>query len=223
MPPSPVREILIATSNPGKHREIVAVLSGAQADGTRLPAVRWRSLDDLGLDVPEPVEDGATFADNAAIKARYYARASGLWTLADDSGLEVDALGGLPGVHSARYAGLPPGAGRAAADEANNAKLIERLAGVPEADRTARFRCALALADGERVLARFDGAIEGYIIDLPRGRGGFGYDPHFRVPSLGRTTAELSPEEKNRISHRGKALRGFCGELRNLMAQRRLR
>ena len=196
------RQILIATGNPGKFREISAVLSEAWGAGGA-PLVQWRSLGDLTVQVPEPVEDEETFAGNAALKARYYSRASGLWTLADDSGLEVDALGGRPGVYSARYGGSPAGSPRDVVTRANNLKLIGALAGVPRKKRAARFRCALALADGDRILATAEGAVEGQIIDEPRGSNGFGYDPHFFIPDLGKTMAELEPQHKNRISHRG--------------------
>ncbi|MFH1418134.1 MAG: RdgB/HAM1 family non-canonical purine NTP pyrophosphatase [Planctomycetota bacterium] len=199
------RKILLATGNPGKFREISAVLSEL-VDGIDLPPIHWISLEDLPTQVPEPVEDQETFAANAALKACYYSHATGLWTLADDSGLEVDALGGAPGVRSARYSGLPPGAPREEVTRANNAKLIAALAGVGPDRRSARFRCCLALASGDRILATAEGTVEGRIIDEPRGAGGFGYDPHFLLPDLGKTTAELPPEEKNRISHRGKAL-----------------
>jgi len=202
------RKILIATGNPGKFREISAVLS-EPAVGIDIPPIRWVSLDELPTQVPEPVEDKETFAANAALKACYYSHATGLWTLADDSGLEVDALDGAPGVHSARYSGLQPGTPREEVTPANNAKLIAALAGVCPDRRSARFRCCLALASGDRILATADGTIEGRIIDEPRGAGGFGYDPHFLLPELGKTTAELPPEEKNRISHRGKALQRF--------------
>lgn len=215
-------EILIATSNPGKFREIVAVLEGeeggpdeARDSGRR---IRWRCLAQLPAAIPEPIEDGATFAENAAKKAIHYSTASGLITLADDSGLEVDALDGAPGVRSARYAGLAPDAPREQSDRANNAKLIAALADVPPERRTARFRCALALAQGDRVLATAEGVIEGVIIDVPRGSNGFGYDPHFRVPSIVKTTAELAPDEKNRISHRGQALRAMAEKLKALPA-----
>ncbi len=188
------RRVLIATTNPGKRREIEAVMAG-------LP-VEWVALSDLPS-IAEPVEDGETFADNARLKARYYAEALEIWTLADDSGLEVDALGGDPGVRSARYAGEP------CDDAVNNAKMVRELAGVPMANRTARFRCAIALAAPDGVLAEAEGKIEGVIIDERRGENGFGYDPHFLVPSLGKTTAEIPPEHKNRISHRGNALRAI--------------
>lgn len=209
-------EILIATGNPGKFREIAAVLAKA-GDAASLP-IRWRSLGDLPHRVPEPHEDQDTFAANAALKARYYSRAAGLWTLADDSGLEVDALGGEPGVRSARYGGAPPGSSRDIVTRANNLKLIAALAGFPESARTARFRCALALADGDRILATAEGAIEGRIIDQPRGTNGFGYDPHFFIPDLGRTMAELDPSHKNRISHRGQALLSMQAKLLQVLA-----
>ncbi len=209
--PSSIRAIVVATANPGKFREIVAVLSGGESGR---PPVRWLSLGELDRAIPEPVEDGATFAENAALKARYYSRSSGFWALADDSGLEVDALGGEPGVRSARFAGAPTEWGRDRVDQANNEKLMALLVKIPPAERTARFRCAIALADGDRILATSEGKIEGRIIDRPRGTGGFGYDPYFLVPSLDTTTAELPADEKNRISHRGQALRRFCENLR---------
>jgi len=195
--------ILIATTNEGKLREVQAVLAG-------LPA-RFVGLSGFP-DVPQPVEDADTFEGNARSKALYYAAKTGVWALADDSGLEVDALGGAPGVYSARYAGEDAG------DAANNAKLIEALRGIPSAQRTARFRCVVALARGEEVCAIGRGAIEGVIIDEPRGANGFGYDPHFLVPSLGKTTAELPPEHKNRISHRGRALADLMPQLEGLLA-----
>ena len=207
-----MREILIATGNPAKRQEIAAVL-GEGAAGV----IRWLGLSDLPAAIPEPVEDGNTFLDNAILKAQHYARAAGRWALADDSGLEVDALGGAPGVHSARYAGID--GGRATVDPANNRKLIEMLRGVPQPRRTARFRCVLALSDGDKILATADGVIEGQIIDMPRGAGGFGYDPHFLVPELGVTTAELPAIEKNRISHRGRALQALRPQIERLIAE----
>ncbi|HOA71897.1 MAG TPA: RdgB/HAM1 family non-canonical purine NTP pyrophosphatase [Phycisphaerae bacterium] len=197
-----MREILLATGNPGKAKEMREILAGD--DDT----VVWRHLKEFAdRRWPEPVEDGETFMANAELKARYYARLSGLWTIADDSGLVVDALGGEPGVRSARYAGEPK------SDAANNALLVRKLAGVPDEKRTARFCCAVALSDGERVLARAQGVVEGRIIDQPRGTNGFGYDPHFWVPEFGMTTAEMAPEQKHAISHRGQALRLLRDEL----------
>jgi XTP/dITP diphosphohydrolase len=190
--------LLIATSNTGKLREIQAVFAGLPLDFENL--CRYP-------DLPAAVEDADTFMANAEKKALYYATHTGLPALADDSGLEVDCLGGRPGVHSARFAG------HHGEDQANNDKLIELLREVPLEERIARFRCAIVVADRSAVLARAEGAIEGLIIDEPRGENGFGYDPHFLVPNLGKTTAELAPEHKNRISHRGQALRSILEAL----------
>jgi XTP/dITP diphosphohydrolase len=175
---------------------------------------------DLGLDVvsvaelagiADVVEDGETFGANATKKAIEVSRATGLPALADDSGLEVDALGGEPGVYSARYAGMHGD------DEANNRKLNERLAGVPPERRGGRFRCVLALADvagalGDRVIT-VEGACEGRILDAPRGKGGFGYDPLFFAPELGMTFAEAGIGPKSGLSHRARAMRALRPEL----------
>lgn len=208
--------ILIASGNPAKVREIIAILAEAWPDVASAP--EWLSLSDLPSPPPEPDEHGPTFAAIAREKAGYYSLTTGLWTLADDSGLEVDALGGEPGVFSARYAGVNHLGDRRAADAANNARLIERLRDVPPDRRTARFRCAAALADGWRILLEADGTVEGRIIDQPRGSGGFGYDPHFWLDERGCTTAELPAAEKNRISHRGRAFRALAADLRRLLA-----
>jgi XTP/dITP diphosphohydrolase len=214
-----VREILLATGNPGKAKEMREILEGADAGGS----VRWRELKEFeAAGWPEPVEDGATFLANAELKARHYARLSGLWTIADDSGLVVDALGGEPGVRSARYAGEPK------SDAANNVLLIRRLTGVPAERRTARFCCAVVLAgvpeNGGKakegaisVLASAEGAVEGRIIDDARGSNGFGYDPHFLVPAAGTTTAEMAPDAKHAISHRGQALRRLREQVARLL------
>jgi XTP/dITP diphosphohydrolase len=191
------RPLVFATRNRGKLVELRELL----------PGIEVRSLDELG-DVPEVVEDQDTFAGNAAKKAREVA---GLPALADDSGLEVDALGGAPGVWSARYAGEGQG------DAANNAKLLAALAGVPPERRTARFRAVLALADprgplGDRVLTA-DGTCEGVILDAPRGTGGFGYDPLFFAPELGRTFAEAGVGSKSELSHRARAMRAMRPQL----------
>lgn len=193
-----MRDILLATGNPGKAREMSEILSAADAEVFR--QVRWRHLREF-TGWPEAVEDADTFLANAEIKARHYSRLGRIWTIADDSGLEVDALGGEPGVRSARYAGEPK------SDKANNALLIQRLAGVPDNRRTARFRCAVVLADGDRILASAQGAVEGRIVDAPRGSNGFGYDPHFWVNSAGMTAAEMPSDQKHAVSHRGQALR----------------
>ena len=205
-----MRSIILATRNPGKCREIAQVLSD-------LP-VAVEGLDRFP-DVDEPAETGATFAANARDKANYYARATGQWCLADDSGLVVDALDGAPGVHSARYAAddLSPGATRDEIDRANNARLLERLRDVPDERRTARFVCHLALGDGERILIETFDTIEGRIGHAPAGDNGFGYDPLFVNNETGCTTAELSGEQKNAISHRGKAVRHFAGLLQSYL------
>ncbi|HKQ49361.1 MAG TPA: non-canonical purine NTP pyrophosphatase [Phycisphaerae bacterium] len=220
--PTP-RDILIATNNPGKFREIVALLTEnsdpspeRQRRDSSLGAIRWLSLADLPQPIPEPHEDQSTFLGNATLKATYYSKAAGMWALADDSGLEVDALGGKPGVHSAYFDHAAAHLPREARDRANNAKLIAELTTIPPEKRTARYHCILVLADADRILATADGVFEGRIIDTPRGAGGFGYDPYFLVPELGRTVAELPAEEKNRLSHRGQALRMMRTRLANL-------
>lgn len=205
-----MRDILLATGNPKKAREMEEILAAAATAGG---GVRWKLVSEFP-DWPAPVEDAPTFFGNAELKARHYARLSGLWTLADDSGLEVDALDGAPGVRSARYAGEPSN------DARNNALLIDRLAGVPSERRTARFRCCVVLSDGNRVLASAEGTVEGRIIDTPRGANGFGYDPHFWVDSVGMTTAEMPSERKHAISHRGQALRALSERLAELLARR---
>ena len=169
--------------------------------------VEWKSLADFP-GVREVKEDGATFAENARKKAIGYATATGLWTLADDSGLVVDALGGAPGVNSARFSGeRAKGADRKVVDQRNMEKLLSLLQGVPTEKRTARFVCCLCLASPEKVLIETQGALEGLITEQPAGTGGFGYDPVFLVPQLGKTVAELGEQEKNAISHRGNAMR----------------
>ena len=197
------RPLVFATRNPGKLVELRQLLPDASVLGVDEAAAR------LGRDIPEVDEDADTFAGNAAKKAREVSAATGLPALADDSGLEVDALGGAPGVYSARYAGV---AGHAA-DAANNAKLLAALAGVPPERRTARFRAALALADvggplSDRVLTA-EGACEGVILDAPRGTGGFGYDPLFYAPELGMTFAEAGVGPKSDLSHRARAMRAI--------------
>ena len=195
-------KLLIATNNPGKLREYAALLAG-------LP-LTLVSLAEAGVSA-EVEENGATFAENAMTKARVYCARSGLPTLADDSGLEVDALGGAPGVRSARYAG--PGA----SDAERYRKLLDALGSRPAAERSARFRCvvALALPGGELITA--DGVCEGQIGYAPRGEHGFGYDPVFFMPAIGLTMAELAPEVKNRISHRARAVMAIKPALRRLL------
>lgn len=190
-----MQKITIATSNPHKVDEISATLG--------LLGITCVALG--RTDIPEPEEDGATFEENARIKAVAYARALGETVLADDSGLEVDALGGAPGVHSARYAGI--GATREERDRANNAKLLAALESVPDALRTARFVCVLSIARADgTIVAESRGTFEGVIGRAPRGTNGFGYDP-LLILEDGRTSAELSSVEKNARSHRGNALR----------------
>lgn len=196
--------VVVATGNQHKLREIQAILIGLDVELVSMRA----------FDVEEPVEDGDTFEANALIKARACAHATGLPALADDSGLEVDALDGAPGVFSARYAGEPGD------DRANNAKLVAALAGVPAAERTARFVCAAAivLPDGREHVVR--GTMEGHVVDEPRGSNGFGYDPHFVSVAAGdgRTNGELTPEEKDAISHRGAAFRALRPHVEALLA-----
>ena len=192
--PSPPRRLVVATANPGKLREFRSLFAG-------LP-FRLTSLGELQL--PSPEETGSSFLANATLKARHAAALSGSAALADDSGLEVDALGAAPGIHSARYAGPK------ADDAANNLKLVEALAGLPAAQRRARYRCALVFvesADAPALTAH--GVWEGVILEAPRGTGGFGYDAYFWLPELNKTVAELDPTEKNRRSHRGAAARAL--------------
>jgi XTP/dITP diphosphohydrolase len=202
------KTILVATTNPGKVRELRALLGDA---------VEWKSLADFP-GVEEVKEDGTTFAENARKKALGYARATGLWTLADDSGLVVDALGGAPGVNSARFSGeRAQGVDRKVVDRRNMEKLLSLLQGVPAEKRTARFTCCLCLASPEKILIETRGSLEGSITEEPAGTGGFGYDPVFLVPHLGKTVAQLGEEEKNAISHRGNAMRRLKPLLQGLL------
>ena len=202
-----VRSLLVATTNPNKVREIAQVLAPL--------GYTVRGLHELGRTLPEPVEDAPTFEGNARIKAQAYARALGASVVAEDSGLEVTALGGAPGVHSARYAEpFAEGATRDVRDAANNRKLLAELARLGGVDRSARFVCAMCLVDAQgQVLFETRGTYEGVIIDAPRGENGFGYDPLLLVPALGKTSAELTPAEKNRLSHRGAATRALAAFL----------
>jgi XTP/dITP diphosphohydrolase len=188
-------KLLIATTNPGKIREFRQMLGDQRFE--------WSGLSQHPPITP-PQEPGRTFQENSAIKAVYYARQLAMAALADDSGLEVDALNAKPGVHSARWAEMHA-AGHGDLD--NNRLLLRQLEGVPAHRRTARFVCSLTLADKDgRVLLTAEDRLEGRILESERGRNGFGYDPLFLVESLSMTTAELEPEQKHRISHRGKAL-----------------
>ena len=199
--------VVVASANPHKVREVAAILAGAGV------AVVLEPMDVHGLSAPD--EDGETFEDNALLKARACARATGLPAIADDSGIEVDALGGAPGVRSARYAGEPTD------DAANNARLLAELAArgaQGAADRRARFVCAVALVVGEHETV-VRGTMEGRVVDAPRGVHGFGYDPLFVADDTvdGRTNGELAPEEKDAISHRGRALRELAPALARLL------
>jgi len=199
-----MKQMVIASTNQGKISEIRAAFQG-------LP-VEIHSLAEFGT-IPEVEETGKTFAENALLKARYYARQTGMACLADDSGLEVDALAGAPGVYSARFAG------DAASDEDNNQKLLAALQGIPEVQRSARFRCVLAFQDANEAVLTADGTCAGRILEAPRGKGGFGYDPLFYMPELGATLSEISIAEKNAVSHRGQALKIMAKKLAAYFAQ----
>jgi len=187
-----VKRLVLASGNPGKLRELSAMLADFGYD--------LHAQSEFG--VGEVAETGTTFVENAIIKARHAAAETGLPALADDSGIEVDALDGAPGVYSARFAG------ENASDEDNNALLVEKLRGVPAAERTARYRAVIVLlrhaADASPLIC--EGSWEGLIRLEPAGSGGFGYDPYFYLPERGCTSAELGAEEKNRLSHRGRAI-----------------
>jgi len=204
--PAPLEEVprrlVVATANLGKLREFRALLEG-------LP-FELASLADLKLSSPE--ETGDSFLANATLKARHAAASSGSAAIADDSGLEVDALNGGPGIYSARYAGVD------ADDQANNQKLLCELAGVQHQQRRARYRCALVFVEHahDAVPLTAEASWEGFILDAPRGTGGFGYDPYFWLPELAKTAAELEPAHKNAFSHRGRAMRA----LRDALAAR---
>jgi XTP/dITP diphosphohydrolase len=187
-----MRALLLATTNRHKLDEYRAIFS-------TLPFILL-SLADIqpGMDVEET---GTTFLENAELKARAYAQATGMLSLADDSGLEIDALGGAPGVYSARFAGVDtPYAERFRL-------LLEQLQGIPPQQRTARFRCVISVAEPSGYCRSVEGMVEGVVADTPRGEQGFGYDPIFLIPESGKTFAELPSEQKNRISHRGRAAR----------------
>jgi XTP/dITP diphosphohydrolase len=200
--PAPPRRLIIASANTGKIREFRALLEG-------LP---FEVIGRSSCGVAAPDETGSSFLENALLKARHAARMTACAAIADDSGLEVDALGGAPGIHSARYAG------ERADDAMNNAKLLEALSSVPPPERSARYRCALVYVDGPDDPTPLTAAAcwAGLIVDRPRGSGGFGYDPYFWLPELNMTAAELDPGVKNHLSHRGKALRSLRAQLEAL-------
>jgi XTP/dITP diphosphohydrolase len=187
-----MRALLVATTNRHKLEEYRTIFSDTP--------FQLLSLNDIQLDL-DVEETGTTFQENAEIKALTYARASGILSLADDSGIEIDALGGAPGVYSARFAGVNT------PYEERFRLIFERLRGVPVEQRAARFRCVITIAEPSGYHQSVEGSIEGMIADAPHGTNGFGYDPIFLVPELGKTTAELAPEQKHQISHRGRAAR----------------
>ena len=198
-----MRTLLLASHNPGKARELAALLAG-------LP-LRVCSLADYPA-VSLPPETGAAYGENAALKARAAAQAGVCWALGDDSGLEVPALGGAPGLRSSRVA---------PSDPERIAWLLERMRDLPEDRRPARFVCALALADeGGELLGAWEGTAEGLVLPEPRGSGGFGYDPVFLYPPAGLTFAEMTAEQKAAVSHRGAALRAFRSALPDLLCVR---
>ena len=196
------RTVVIATRNRKKFEEMAAMLGGLDLE--------VRSLADFP-GVPTVPEMGDTFEENAKAKALAYAQATGEWALADDSGLEVDALAGKPGVRSSRWGGEESN------DDLNNRTLLEALADHPKETWTARYRCVVALATPDRVLLVAEGACEGRITDRPAGSNGFGYDPYFYLPDVGRTMAQLTPSAKNRRSHRGRAIRALNPRLKKLL------
>jgi XTP/dITP diphosphohydrolase len=196
-----LRRLLLASGNPGKLVELRALLRGLPVEVVSRP------------DLPDVAETGETFVENAILKAYAAALWSGEWALADDSGLEVDALDSAPGVLSRRYAGPD------ATDAERNARLLAELAGVPDPQRTARFRCAVALAAPDGRVWTAEGTCEGKIAHTPRGEHGFGYDPIFCLPDLNRTMAELLPEEKGRLSHRARALAAMAEILRRIAGE----
>jgi XTP/dITP diphosphohydrolase len=194
-----MKKLVIASANASKLRELSQLFAGLD----------YQLYPQTDFDVPEIAETGTTFVENAIIKARHAALHTGLAALADDSGIEVDALNGAPGVYSARFSGCN------ATDEANNALLVEKLRPVPEQQRSARYRAVIVYmrntADPSPVIC--EGSWEGFILLEPRGTGGFGYDPYFYLPEQGCTSAELSAKLKNKLSHRGQALRQLLDKL----------
>ncbi|MHC4728676.1 MAG: XTP/dITP diphosphatase [Planctomycetota bacterium] len=202
------RKILVATTNIGKIAELKAMLD-LEAE--------WLDLS-YYPEIEEIEEDGETFIENACKKAIGYARITGQWTIADDSGLQIDALGGEPGVKSARYSGEKTiNDDGTLIDHRNIAKVLKLLEGVPQAKRTARFFCSLCLASPEQVLIETEGTLEGLITNKEIGKKGFGYDPIFFIPHLNKTVAQLTSEEKNAISHRGNAIRKLKLLLKKLL------
>lgn len=203
-----IKDILIATTNPGKINEIYSFFD---------EKIKVLNLKDFSS-IKEIEEDGETFEDNARKKAIGYSKAAGHLTLADDSGLVVDALNGAPGVKSARFSGEKlKNEERSLIDHRNIAKVLELLKNVPAEKRTARFVCCICLADSDHVLIETKGTLEGIIIEEETGTNGFGYDPIFFVPSLNKTVAQLTQKEKNSISHRGNALKKMKEQINILL------
>lgn len=190
--------VVMASSNPGKLREINQILGG----------LGMEVIPQSEFDVPDADETGLSFVENAILKARHATQLTGLPAIADDSGLEVDALKGAPGIYSARYSSRSGGTGTGTTDEKNLQKLLQDLKDVPENERTARFQCLMVFMDHalDPTPLICQGTWEGHILFEPQGKGGFGYDPIFYVPSENCASAELAPEVKNRLSHRGQAL-----------------
>jgi len=209
--PPIMKKILVASTNRGKLAELKSMISSADVD------VEWLSLNAF-LNVPEVAEDGETFAENARRKALEYSKATGLWTIADDSGLCIDALGGEPGVKSARFSGEKE-TDRNLLDHKNMEKVLRLLEGAPKAKRTCRFVCNLCLASAQEIMLETQGFLEGYIAEEEMGENGFGYDPIFFVPELNKTVAQLSAEEKNAISHRGNAIKKLKPKLVKLLSR----
>lgn len=188
--------ILVATTNPGKVKELSAMLD---------IQCQWKYLGDFD-NITEVVEDGKTFSENACKKALEYAQQTGLWTIADDSGLMIDALNGQPGIHSARFSG-EKNSDKSLIDHQNIEKVLELMKNVPDGKRTARFVCSLALASPEKILAETQGILSGQITRNNIGQNGFGYDPIFWVTDKNKTAAQMTSDEKNAISHRGVAIK----------------
>ncbi|MBP7332473.1 MAG: XTP/dITP diphosphatase [Firmicutes bacterium] len=194
-------KLVLATRNENKVKEVAQFLAPHDIEVV--------SLNEFP-DLPEIAEDGETFKENAVLKATEACMFTGLTALADDSGLEVDYLDGLPGIHSARFAGEDKN------DSGNNKKLLELMAGAPAEQRTARFKCVMAVATTECFVYSTEGVCAGVILEEPRGAGGFGYDPLFYLPEYGKTFAELDLETKNKISHRARALNGVLDIIEEL-------
>jgi XTP/dITP diphosphohydrolase len=201
------RPLLLATRNPGKIREFRRLLRSLTGED------EWMLTDLTAYEVPPVDENGETFAENAKIKALHAAEHTGLICLGEDSGLEVDALGGEPGVKSHRFS-------QSGDDDDNNELLLRRLEGLPPERRTARYRCAIAVASPEGVLATGLGTVEGFITEEYRGKNGFGYDPLFYSIELGKTLGEASDREKDSVSHRRRALEAVLAELRTALPRK---